>query len=1007
MKRSTTILLWLGFLLIFLIPFLWYSGSKEIIIGGDLTFPLHPGEYLSSIFQIWRRVYAGGNSAISLTTVPFYLPMAIFDWLGFSLQTVQKLHFGLWLAVPALSMFYLSGIIFKDHPRRLVAQLAAVTVYIFNTYEVVWADSARMAVWVGMPLLLAFFINGLKDTKRWWRWSAAIALASITVSTTTVNPPMFLVLLAVFVFWLIYHFFTTPEDRNFLAVRRIALFILLSLTLAVLINMFWLVPYAHVLVGEYRGALSSGLAGIQFQDWLGPVSTNTSLLNVFRLQGAWDWYAGWQGEPYVPAATAYQNNPFYLFWSLLVPIVSFSALLLKQDKVKKPLILLFASIALAGLFFGAGSHEPTGKIYKFLIDHLPFLSIYRSPWYKFSTWTVLGYSLLSAVTIAWLADRLSSLPKKLSHWAMPAQTLLVLLFIGGTLLYSSGIVFGKVFPKKSERIRLHSAHVTFPDYFHSAADWINQQPGDWRILQLPAQQAFNYNWGLGTLMDMTIFTFKQPTLWWPEQTGSGGAKAGSESLVKETYDQIYYGSPLHISRVLGMLNVRYLLEKEDIDFAFYGGSDSAPFVKDKLTKLGFPLAKQEGPWDFFEVKSEDQRPLIAVANRLVETDQQIKGIFAAAASPLFAADTTYTDQPTKLPAAVVRDYQISPDLKKAQLKDNQLVLPVNAPVTAQYSLSFSKAESATITMDSTPIPLTLSGDHLEGTVELTAGEHQLKISLTGGYENLINNPSFEMGLWEPEPLDATRLKPGEPKLSATIVNDASDGKQSTKIASKNHSAALRRGIDQFDAQRSYLLSFDYKYITGNTPKFGLWQEGSFITEPAGELDRSTEWKNYSTVFRPRPFTKGANLFLYADPGEQLTETTALYDNVSAIKLPELLDSLSLTTRLATPGALPKITYERITTSQYRVTVTDAASPYFLNFLEQYDDGWELNLPNSSQNHFESFGYANGWRIDKAGSYTIDIIFKPQLSFYKAAIVSTAGLLITLALLFLANRKRLK
>lgn len=1008
-NKLLKIWLWLGWLAIFLIPVLWYNG-QEIIVGADLTFPLNPAEYLETIFQLWRRVGLGGNSAISLTTLPFYAPMALFDWLGFSLKMVQQFHFGFWLALPALSMFYLTGVIFKDFRYKLYGQLVAVSVYIFNSYEVVWADSARMAVWVGLPLMFAFFVQGLNEPKLWWRWSMAIAIASVTTSTAAANPPMFIMFAAIFIFWLIFQLVFNSSLRNINALIKIGKFLALTITLSLLINLFWIVPYGNVLLNDYRGALTSGLAGIQFTDWLGPLSTNTSILNVFRLQGAWDWYAGWQGEPYVPAAFPYQHNIFYLVWSLCVPILAFSALLFKVKSKNRQWVVFFSALALLGLLMGAGSHPPTGKVYQWLLDTMPFLSIYRSPWYKFTTWTVSGYSLLSGMSIMLLIEYLSSKQSSWPSWWPNKLRLnikvgfsgLVSLIIIGNLIYSSGLVLGKVFPKREERKRLHSAHVTFPAYFFRSADWINAQTGDWRILQLPAQEAFNYKWGLGALMDMTIFSFKQPTIWWPEQTGSGPAKSGGESMIKQAYNRLYAAQDLNLGRLYGLLNIRYLLQKDDIDYSFYGGIDSPEFVKQKIDEQNFKLAHQEGPWNFYEINSEDQRPLIFSTNRLIQTNSDEKDLVATILSPIYRQTDTYTNQKVETPSTKInKGYSARAKIEQSVIVEDQLQVPIEALVDGNFLLSFKAVEPVTVMIDNLPQVVETVNQVSQVKLNLKAGEHILGLKLVGGLANLIENANFEQGIGE-QPIDSSQTWPGTAQFSAELVNDGSSG-LAVRVSSRNHSAAMRRGFKDFESDRQYLLSFDYRWLKGQPPKFGVWQEQAFVIEPGQELAKKTEWTQFQTVFQPRSTAQGVQLFLYADPTKEGIETIIDYDNIKAIKLPKLLDSLTLSTdaTISTEQS-PSLSFKRISAGAYQVTVSQANQPYIINFLEQFDRGWQLTKLDGSllkAEHFTAFGYANGWAINSPGSYDLLLKFKPQNTFQVVAFLSVTTLLISLIILY--------
>lgn len=1003
MKPLTWIYLALGWLAIFFIPWLWYD-TGEIIIGGDLTFPLKPLDYFQSIFELWRRVYTGSHSAISLTTLPFYAPMALADSLGFSLQQIQKIHFGLWLALPAISMFYLAGLIFKDRPRRLVAQIIAVSVYLFNTYQVVWADSARMAVWVGLPLMLGFFIQGLEDRQGWWRWSAAIGLISIVTATAAANPPMFLMMAAVFVYWLIFFLATNPMARQTENLARIGKFISLTAVLVIIVNLFWIVPYAKVLLADYGDALSSGLSGIQFQDWLDPVSTNTSLLRVLQLQGAWDWYAGWQGEPYVPAAQAYQENIFYLKWSVLIPLLAFASLLTGRSAIKYRYLYFFSGLALLGIFFAAGSHEPTGPVYKWLVEKIPFLSIYRSPWYKFSAWTVLGYSILIAHTIVMLIDWL----ERRSSLKTVAKTYLslglVASFLVANTIYASGLVLGKVFPRQNERQRLHSAHVTFPDYFFQAADWINQQSGDFRILQLPAQQAFNYRWGLGTLMDMTIFAFNQPTLWWPEQTGSGPAKPGSEQTVKTAFQHYYYETP-DITRLLGWLNVRYLLQKNDIDYGFYGGAETAELLQQKAKAQGLSLTYQQGPWQFYELNKKFQQPLFTAKSGYVAIDSKPETLVASIIGPNYEYQASYGSVLEKPPTDLVSGTIIVPDWTQGHYADGRFIVPFRATQAGEYRLALNTSESFALAIDDQPLVLTTDGLTQSVRVQLSVGNHNLIITLDSP-TNLVQDPSFENNIWPTAGEAKTLTHPNS--FYTRLVPNATDGRQAAEISSQFKPLVLTRGIDYFENDHYYWLSFDYRHLEGQPAKMDIWQPGSNVREPSIELATHSEWRSSQIVWRPRPLATGAYLSFYADPGQSNPiKTTVAYDNIKVIKLPSFLTNLSLQTVLPAIPPAPQISYSRLSPTRYKIDVSQAKQPFILNFLEQFDSGWQIaNLSKiEAPNHFQSYGYANSWLITKTGSYQFLLEFRPQRLFYTATAASIAGMFLSLWLLW--GRKRRK
>ena len=92
---------------------------------------------------------------------------------------------------------------------------------------------------------------------------------------------------------------------------------------------------------------------------------------------------------------------------------------------------------------------------------------------------------------------------------------------------------------------------------------------------------------------------------------------------------------------------------------------------------------------------------------------------------------------------------------------------------------------------------------------------------------------------------------------------------------------------------------------------------------------------------------------------------------------------------------PSITCQEINPTQYVVHVNTSTS-FSLVFSESYDSGWVAYINGQqipSQYHFTANGYANGWYINKTGTYTITLEFTPQNLFYAGAAISITTLII--------------
>ena len=96
-----------------------------------------------------------------------------------------------------------------------------------------------------------------------------------------------------------------------------------------------------------------------------------------------------------------------------------------------------------------------------------------------------------------------------------------------------------------------------------------------------------------------------------------------------------------------------------------------------------------------------------------------------------------------------------------------------------------------------------------------------------------------------------------------------------------------------------------------------------------------------------------------------------------------------------------IKYNRITPTLIEIAVSNSTMPYIVVFKENYND-WFAEIEGNiipQKYHFKANGFANGWYIDKKGSYIITIRYKPQQWFYYGIIISTLSLLLCVTLLF--------
>jgi hypothetical protein len=106
------------------------------------------------------------------------------------------------------------------------------------------------------------------------------------------------------------------------------------------------------------------------------------------------------------------------------------------------------------------------------------------------------------------------------------------------------------------------------------------------------------------------------------------------------------------------------------------------------------------------------------------------------------------------------------------------------------------------------------------------------------------------------------------------------------------------------------------------------------------------------------------------------------------------------------GTQPQLTVVSADASRYVVEVEDARTPFVLTLNQAYDPGWQLHLESSAEEppHAVVNGFANGWRIDRTGSYEVVIEFAPEDIARGARILSICCVALTVGWL-LAQRLR--
>ncbi len=279
------------------------------------------------------------------------------------------------------------------------------------------------------------------------------------------------------------------------------------------------------------------------------------------------------------------------------------------------------------------------------------------------------------------------------------------------------------------------------------------------------------------------------------------------------------------------------------------------------------------------------------------------------------------------------------------------------------------------------------------------------------------------------------------------ISNATDSATINSIKpAKDNIEGLVKHITNFDDDSVYLLSFDY-LTHGNNFEFILWtkekiskkNKKSGLYEAKFHENKNTrEWTTFNIVLSTKDLTDAA-ISVYSKDNTEID-----IKDFSVAKLPPQPGVIAKKVRAEEQIVnVPKISFEKINPTKYKVKVTDAKHPYTLVFLDAFDRNWKLYInsensdvkkivasyfngdinqnvsknifldkstfetwnkkPISDNNHFIVNGYANGWNInpdsvENKTSYELIIELQNQKIFYISLGISLLSVLICVILI---------
>ncbi len=946
-----------------LIPLLWFFGKDpSILINGlDTNFPLNPLIWFTRRFFVWNgMVNAGVDFSSSTSGLFFHLIQFIPFSLGFSLRFVEIFSLVFWFSAVVISSFVLAKTII---PKNKIAQIVFVTVYSFNIYLFnTWENIkvSNLALISSLPLFVSVVYLWTNKMISGKRAAIFLCIASILASGTGINPAYFAV---IFVVLLIEAVFL----KN---IKNAAIAILLLFA----VNLFWIFPLSNYLISNQTKSLTD----IGLTNWLYSLSENASIINIVRLQGAWDWYVvDKYGMPqYLPYALNYLYKLPFIVFSFCVPMFSFVSFVFVNTK-KWFWYVFFGVLAFLGIFLGVGSHPPTGSIFIYLYNHIPFLSFFRSPWYIFTPLLTLAYAGLTALFFEQVYSQVKS---GNARYFIGFSGFVFLLLYG---LYNYPLITGKIFRPDRDGF-----YVKFPQYVWDTKTWLSENKNllSQRIISYPDDDLETFDWGykgtesiLGLFSDREIIT---PSFNIPSKAFA--------FLLKDFYSHIKRGEYKSAISVLNFFGADTIFYKKD-----------SPTLSPSITGEIGNLVKTTtlGNWSFMSASEETNKKIYKadiVYNNLSYPDTSV---FQA---PLFSRGTaivngTIDTEVLKIPSSdnylsLLKADALGGEKEEiSNLQKYKFTLPKDGIFDIAIEKLYVGKNDIVAKIDFREIGRGSIGEEEAfikiGPISLTKGAHTLEISYPEA-RNLLNVDDYSSYAQDSK-LRKEEL-PSDIRKTLAAINFVNEDK------------IIKLPVEDFNPLLRYAIGFDYKYIYGSVPILDVIQSAPSAPVKTHPIypGASFDWEFRYEIYKPVETNSKLELLIRLSPNKPGDRSKTYFENMFIRRIYDNKVFVIERNRDFDKTRSEDVEFRKVSPVKYEVKIKGTGNVNegtILVFLESYNHGWVLKSIDKKSDlkplHFTVNGYANGWYLpSNSGNSNYVIYYQPQKLYLVGMLASVITIL---------------
>lgn len=440
-------------------PFVWIGDNR-------LELYDNPGRRVSRMFSLWDTTRGLGRLREEFWPGPT-LAIGALRGLGLPISLTQHIWHGLLVGGGGVGMVALMRC---WRPVVGIAHVSAALVYMFSPYSVAFLLPSNLYLnYAVAPWVLMLVYRGLRAPG--WRYPAALALVVASLGNVEFAGLMFVA------FWagLLVLFAVAVEGA--VPLRSAAAFVARSAVLCI----------GASTASLYKTSIASEVFEQRIRDTESTaiISIASSWAESFRGMGSWLLYVSDSTGPSRPQVQPFLLDDPVVLLTFAIPVIALLGLLRQRPERGFLAMLLFVATLLMVGSYAADTAPPVGRALSWVRESVPQLSGLRNN-FKAGTGLMIATAALfgGAVDWAWsspLARRMSWV----SRWRRPViGGGLVILLVVIAQPWWRGPLYNPTWELDAE-----------PAYVAEFTSYIDEQPGDARVLVLPGSTRNGFRWG--------------------------------------------------------------------------------------------------------------------------------------------------------------------------------------------------------------------------------------------------------------------------------------------------------------------------------------------------------------------------------------------------------------------------------------------------------------------------------------------------------------------------------